>query len=295
MKRGNLLRKSTRFRLAVTLGAMLLPVIVLAFASFILFNGFIDSFIEVTDEMVGQIQPKLQIQGMLSGFMRDMDHFVLDPGESKERIALRQADRVDRAFINLFKISFSHKGEQKKIDSAFQKWKKAKTVAIKLLNDKEIKEEVPRQSPRRLERVDFLVTRSNEILENANRFDLGEIREEIEDARAGRRNNMLFMSLVIITGIAIALGAGAMLARSILHPLAALEEGVRRLGSGDLNYRVHMEIDDELGRVGAAFNIMAGRLELDQAALADLAMHDELTGLLNRRELFRFLGQRLSG
>ncbi|HEB12085.1 MAG TPA: diguanylate cyclase [Actinobacteria bacterium] len=294
MKILRLLQTSTRFRLVVTLAAMLLPVIVLAVVSFILFNGFIDSFIEVTDEMVVEIQPNSQIQAMIPKFVSDLDHFVLEPGESRRRTVRHQAKRIDGAFRNHLKVDFSHKNEKGQIISAFREWQKAKKLALKMVNGNQDEIGAPQEAINKtMERIDILLGRSVRTLEKANGLAIGEIREELELARASRRRNIWSMTLAIFFGAVMALGAGVMLTRSILRPLSTLEEGVRRLGSGELDYRIQMEADDELGRVGAAFNIMAGRLEMDQAALADLARHDELTRLLNRRELFRFLAREI--
>ena len=135
MKIRSLLLKSTRFRLVATLIAMLLPVIILAIISFILFNGFIDSFIEVTDEMVFEIQPNSEIQVMMPELMGDLDHFVFEPSESKRRIVRRQAGRIDTSFRNLLNMEFSHKNERSQIETALREWQKSKRLALKMVND----------------------------------------------------------------------------------------------------------------------------------------------------------------
>ncbi len=201
MKIRALFQTFTQFRLVITLAIMLLPVIVLAVASFILFNGFIDSFIEVTDEMVVEIQPNSQIQSMLPKFMSSLDHFVFDPHESKGRTLQRQARRIDTAFRNQLKVSFTHKNERLQTSSAFREWQKAKTKARKMVDSHQSEDDEPRDSINKtMERVDIRLDRSVRTLAKANNVAISEVREELADARASRRRNIWSMALAIIAG-----------------------------------------------------------------------------------------------
>ncbi len=74
---------------------------------------------------------------------------------------------------------------------------------------------------------------------------------------------------------ALALLLGGLLVRRIVRPIEALSEAARALGAGDLGRRVRVRSDDELGRLGRAFNQMAGALEraegLRRQMVADVA------------------------
>ena len=50
---------------------------------------------------------------------------------------------------------------------------------------------------------------------------------------------------------------GLYIGRSVAGPVAELEAGARRLAAGDLNTRIVVRGDDELGRLAATFNDMA--------------------------------------
>jgi signal transduction histidine kinase len=51
------------------------------------------------------------------------------------------------------------------------------------------------------------------------------------------------------------------LAKSILDPVRALQTAAGRMAAGDLEQRISVDRNDELGRLGQSFNIMAARLQ----------------------------------
>lgn len=89
------------------------------------------------------------------------------------------------------------------------------------------------------------------------------------------------------------LGAGSLaflmtilLSRSILHPVDALRDAAKRMGSGDLSQRVNIQSRDEVGELGKTFNAMADNLErlelLRRTMVTDVA-HELRTPLSNVR------------
>jgi signal transduction histidine kinase len=62
---------------------------------------------------------------------------------------------------------------------------------------------------------------------------------------------------------------GVMLQRQVLRPLARLVEGIRRLGHGEPGLSLPVDRQDELGRVAAAFNTMAGQLDAARRKLLE--------------------------
>jgi PAS domain S-box-containing protein len=61
--------------------------------------------------------------------------------------------------------------------------------------------------------------------------------------------------------VILALGAGLVLAAAILRPLRSLSTATASLASGDLAARVPPYGENELGKLGTSFNVMAGRIE----------------------------------
>jgi len=60
--------------------------------------------------------------------------------------------------------------------------------------------------------------------------------------------------------MAIALLLGLWLAHTLTHPLGELTEAIRRMSAGQLEQRVDVSSQDELGQLGEAFNQMSSRL-----------------------------------
>ncbi|MGI8672830.1 MAG: sensor histidine kinase [Luteitalea sp.] len=75
---------------------------------------------------------------------------------------------------------------------------------------------------------------------------------------------LVFVSLALLANIAIGVAAG----RSLLRPISDLLTGIRAIGEGRLDQRVHITRDDEFKLLGEAFNATADKLgELQQAAI----------------------------
>jgi two-component system nitrate/nitrite sensor histidine kinase NarX len=66
------------------------------------------------------------------------------------------------------------------------------------------------------------------------------------------------MMALAIAGAVIMLYTGYLY---VINPLAHLQAGLRRIESGEFSTRVEVDSDDEFGRVGSGFNLMAGKLQ----------------------------------
>ncbi|HLA64855.1 MAG TPA: ATP-binding protein, partial [Rhodothermales bacterium] len=85
-------------------------------------------------------------------------------------------------------------------------------------------------------------------------------------ALAHRRTRPL-MQLVLVATFAVLLFFPLFLRVGLLHPLAALTAGVRRLDAGELAVRVPPRADDELDELARSFNRMAASVRAAQDAL----------------------------
>ncbi len=61
--------------------------------------------------------------------------------------------------------------------------------------------------------------------------------------------------------VAVVVFAATRMSKGITGPIVALDAGVKRLGGGDLDYRVYVGTRDEIGELADAFNKMSGDLQ----------------------------------
>ncbi len=80
-----------------------------------------------------------------------------------------------------------------------------------------------------------------------------------------RRTSLVVSSTVLIIGVFL----GLLLARKVSIPVLALRDAANRIGDGDLNQKVKITSNDEIGQLGKAFNnmvddLLVARKELDK-------------------------------
>jgi PAS domain S-box-containing protein len=109
------------------------------------------------------------------------------------------------------------------------------------------------------ERTQTLISDSNEL---SRMID--------NDAFAAHRENTLFIFLSLGVLLVFACLNYFLISRSVLRSLSAIKTGTDRIGSGDLDTRVMIESDNELGELAAAFNSMSSKLAQSLQSLTKL-------------------------
>ncbi len=89
----------------------------------------------------------------------------------------------------------------------------------------------------------------------------------------------LLLSLLIVFG---AVWLGLYLAKGVTGPIRSLSEGTRAVAAGNLDYRVQVETNDELGALVESFNRMTGDLAVSQHNLEQ--SRTELEGSIGELE-----------
>ena len=75
------------------------------------------------------------------------------------------------------------------------------------------------------------------------------------------RQTWLSLWVTALAVVIIAVVVSLWLAKGILEPVKVLQQAAGRMASGDLEQRVSVDRNDELGRLGQSFNLMAARLQ----------------------------------
>ena len=99
--------------------------------------------------------------------------------------------------------------------------------------------------------------------------------EQVDREIAALRQNRLASGVLSVAGLAVMLSL--IVRRGVVRPVRALVEGTRRVGEGDLAYRLPIGSRDEIGVLAASFNQMTDSLQKTQEEL------DALVQTLERR------------
>jgi PAS domain S-box-containing protein len=96
---------------------------------------------------------------------------------------------------------------------------------------------------------------------------------KIDQAEAYRPIRAFGGTIAVTSAVALLVAAAVAvaLARSMTHPILALQRGVARFANGELNVRLNSTSRDELGQLASEFNKMAGVLAEEQTLLRQRA------------------------
>jgi class 3 adenylate cyclase/HAMP domain-containing protein/putative methionine-R-sulfoxide reductase with GAF domain len=89
----------------------------------------------------------------------------------------------------------------------------------------------------------------------------------LREAFAPLYTTLLWNAGLLLLGFVIAILASLFLARSLVGPIQALQDGAARIGRGDLQGRIDISTGDELEALALDFNRMAARLQESYATL----------------------------
>jgi signal transduction histidine kinase len=93
------------------------------------------------------------------------------------------------------------------------------------------------------------------------------VEQDAQEAFAPLYASMQRTAALMLLGLLLALGASALLARRMVRPIQALQQGAARLGAGELDQRIEVHSHDELEALAEEFNHMAQRLRESYAGL----------------------------
>ncbi|MCU0490436.1 MAG: ATP-binding protein [Chloroflexaceae bacterium] len=105
---------------------------------------------------------------------------------------------------------------------------------------------------------------SGAVLYDDLSFDLERL---LEDRITRLSNNQRFTASFVLACVALAYSVSLYLTRRISQPLAELVQATTSLAKGDMHARVAVHDESEIGRVGAAFNVMAQEIQATRDAL----------------------------
>lgn len=281
-------RKPTiQHRLALGMGAMLFPLVVLGMGAFISFSGALRSFEQNGNETLEVLFPIASLQTSMQAATEQAEQCL----EQRSVIACQQYQQLNRNIREQLQVMLKTPTplqEQKVfLLTSQQAWQTA-NQEMERLQQLMSKNKLKPRAALLTDRLD--AEHQKALMSLAQLYRLVTSLQLEDDLKQAKQVNSRIQTMTGIgcgLGLSLALAAGWWLARSILKPLQVLEEGVQYLGDGRLDHRINLKSQDEFGRLAETFNLMAAKLEQTQQELIDLATLDGLTGVFNRREFNR--------
>src|SRR5713226_2699466 len=93
------------------------------------------------------------------------------------------------------------------------------------------------------------------------------IERPVKEAYGPLYASMLRTSSLLLVGLGMALLASLFVARRVVRPLQILRQGVERIGTGNLGYRLELKTGDEIEVLADEFNKMTAQLQESYAGL----------------------------
>ena len=106
----------------------------------------------------------------------------------------------------------------------------------------------------------------DEDIQISTRQQLAEAKLDAHEAVGGAQRAMWVM---LLAGLAVGIGAAAIMLGGILGPLRKLTAAAEEIGRGKLEYRVEHKAKDEFGTLASAFNLMAERRRQEEEKLQE--------------------------
>jgi two-component system, cell cycle response regulator len=279
---------SIRNRLILGVGAMLLPLVLLAGGSFFFFEEAVATFENTENKMLEELFPLDHLNNLLlkTEELENQETFYKDFQTRMQVVRLNQ--EIEQTLTEILN-SPSQLMEKRSLVLKVQKeWQLAKAnedkLSISLGNKKSIIEQQQRLlTKKHLDQAMYEIRRLKDLLTNFQAED------NLRQARKLKYRARTITAIVLVVAMMLVVLSGLILTQSILKPLKLLNIGVARFGDGDLSYRIALKTQDEIEQLANTINGMAAKLEQSQRALRELATIDGLTGVYNRREFNRRL------
>ena len=267
-------RGSLARRLLLVLSMMFLALVAVAGARVVTFGATINALEEFRAETVGQSERIAEVRSLLDEADDAGEAYVETDNAAEGEKFTSISSEIARGFDDL--EGSGSRPERLLASSARLRWEAAhatieRAVGLSAGGD-----------GARLDPFHDGVDEAAGILSDEFALNVAEVGDEISALRIRERTQLYASLVILLLGCVLGGLLSRRVYRSVTAPLKALEEAAAHLGREDLDHRIHVHGNDELAKVGSAFNAMADKLQAGREELQHLALHDPLTGMPNR-------------
>jgi diguanylate cyclase (GGDEF)-like protein len=108
------------------------------------------------------------------------------------------------------------------------------------------------------------------------------LQKTMKSAHHDKTQLLILLAAIFALSVCATIVYARRMARRVVRPIRTLWESADRFGAGELDHRVELHNDDEIGELADRFNVMADTIASTHRHLTVQAHHDALTGLVNR-------------
>lgn len=282
---------SLKQRMALGMAVLIVPLLVVAFAGYGLFQYAIELLEESYEEVEYEMLPAVRLQQLLLLAQMPANDYLIDgdTGERARFAALRE--QTDKAFETLLAAPFGIPEKQGFIQRAGELWGEGQRLSGEILMLEEPVGNV--DGVRLMRRLDGVLQQAARELDYVSTLAVAELSRQHDFVH--KLNARLSAIIAVLLGMLslLLVAAAVLIRRWVLAPLEELRTAAAVFAEGKLDHRIPVHAGDEIGRVAETFNLMAETLAHDRDVLHTLATQDQLTGLLNVREFHHRLNLEL--
>ena len=262
--------------------AIIMPLLLAALLHHLyLMPRYTKPLLEIANSVTNEIMLVKNQQLILQVSAMPINDYLINGQHREIRKFASERQRVEQGFNDIRAVPFKEVQERRQIEAAWREWKEAIKLADELLaiphpvGDLGLNE--------KMKYFDNHINGAAASLEKLYSLVYRRLKTEQEVAQAAHNEMHIVTIGAFVVSLLFSALIGSSLIHSILDNLASMREGAGQLAKGSLNRPVSAEGIHELEQLADSFNDMAMKLQLHDAALEDLAIHDGLTGLENRR------------
>ena len=276
-------KSSVKTRLAIAMGAMFVPLLLLAGGTLFYLEKGINTFEKTENQALEELFPLAHLESLIGDTSNPVKDYMIDGSYTSRLRFLHTSQEVNRTFATILAVNSNLPEQKILLQSSRTKWQQALAIGETVFIYPN-----PANNPRAKQAAETFYDRNAQTV--ASLYQLYkllahlQIAENLTQAEHAKQQVRLIVAVAFLLGAGVAIVTSTIVVSSIVQPLSALEKGVARLGDGDFSHRILLPNQDELGQLAVAFNLMIQKLEQSQKALKNLAILDELTGVYNRRE-----------
>jgi diguanylate cyclase (GGDEF)-like protein len=273
------------------MGTMLFAVALIALGGLVSFLRVTAAMDEVIADPIEELRATNAVERLLYQAMMPPNDYLIHGGAAEREGFKQLASELEQAFDGILRLTSLLPVQRAALQEGRHHWRRAHDRALQIFA---ILEPVgDADGAALMESMDEDFDHGLLLLNQLHHHIDEEIRQLQAVVDTEKRRVGWLIAGLLAGGIGIAIVSGVVLARAIFKPLGALETGARQIGAGNLEHRLTTSMPNELRTLAESFNRMADSLQESQMALRELSVRDALTGLYNRREYERRLGQEL--